>query len=295
MNERTPSSVVDQLLTLGRPVGYEPADWHRSVVSGMTREHVPDLVRLLDDPSLNGETTEEPQAYAPIHAWRAIGDFKAVEAVPALIRCLEVRQRWENFDDWSIEEIPKVLVDMGPDAIAPMVDAMQKPTTEPHSAGVLAEALAKIAKAHPEQRENIVARLIEIGERFADRAHDANDGFVVALLDLKALEAAPLLRRMFHARAVNLEVVGDWGDARRELHLERLPDDPPERKPGESLWNPDSPGGQLAKLARKLKLEGKWKAIDALVDPPAAAPAAKHTAQWHRQQAKKRKQQTRRC
>jgi hypothetical protein len=186
-----------------------------------------------------------------------------------------------------------VLLAIGPGAIAPMVNAIEKPETQPHSASVLAETLAKLALAHPEQREFIVAHLIEIGERFADRAHDANNGFVVALLDLKAVEAVPLLRRIFHAKAVTAEMVGDWGNVRRELNLERLPDDPPERKPGESLWDPNSPGGKLGKLARRMKLEGKWKEIDAAADP-AAAPV-KHSAKWHRQQAKKRKQQTRRC
>ena len=68
MNEQIYSQVVEPLLTLGRPVGYEPSDWNRSVVSGMTHEHVPELIRMLDDPALNAETAEEPQSYAPIHA-----------------------------------------------------------------------------------------------------------------------------------------------------------------------------------------------------------------------------------
>jgi hypothetical protein len=293
MIERTLSPIVDRLLTLGRPVGFEPADWSRSAVRGMTREHVPELMRLLDDPSLNDEAAEEPQTYAPTHAWRAIGHFKAIEAADALIRCLDVRQRWEEFDEWSLEEIPRVLTAMGPEAIAPMVAAIEKPTTEPHSAGALAEALAKTAIAHPELRDGIVAQLIEIGERFADRTPDANDGFVVALLGLKALEAVPLLRRIFHAEAVNAEMVGDWGEVRRKLKLERQPDDPPERKPGESPWGRDSSMTKLAQQIMELARQGG--ATEPAAPPPAAPPAVKHSAKWHRQQAKKRKQQTRRC
>jgi len=291
MNEQNHSSIVEQLLTLGRPVGYEPADWNRSVVGGMTREHVPELIRLLDDPSLNNETADEPQCYAPIHAWRAIGTFKAIEAADALIRCFDARQRWEeNFDEWSLEEIPRVLTAMGPDAIAPIVGAIRRPTTQPYAASALAESLAKVTQAHPEQRDNVIADLIEIGEQFADRTHKFNEGVVMALLDLKALEALPLLRRIFHAKAVTAEMVGDWGDVRRELNLERLPDDPPERKPGESLWDPNSP---IAKLARLMKAETLWKATESSAQPSAAS--AKHTAKWHRQQARKRKQQTWRC
>ena len=113
----------------------------------------------------------------------------------------------------------------------------------------------------------------------------------MALLDLKAVEAVPLLRRIFHAKAVSQDMVGDWREVRRELNLEREPDDPPERGPGESVHDPDSPIGQLA---RRLKLEEKWKTVDARPANPPSAPV-KRAGKWHRKQARKHKRQTRRC
>jgi hypothetical protein len=290
MNDQSYPPAVEHLLTLGRPVGFEPSDWHRSVAGGVTREHVPDLIRMLGDPSLNDQRVDDTRFYGPVHAWRAIGHFKAVEAVDDLIRCLDVRQRWDDFDDWSIEEVPRVLAAIGPGALPAMVDAIANPATQPCSASALAEGLAKMAVALPEHREHIVARLIEVGERFAEFAPEANTGIVMALLGLKAMEAVPLLRRMFHADAVDAEMVGDWGDVRRELSLERHPDDPPERRPEEFVHAPNSP---IGKLARRLELEERWKESDAPAQPPDAP--AKHSAKWHRKQAKKRKQQTRRC
>ena len=114
MEEHAWPTVLERLLALGRPQGYETADWRHSVVAGMTRGHVPNLIGMLDDPSLNDESADEPRRYAAVHAWRALGHFKAVEAVEPLIRCLEVRQRWKDFDDWSIEEVPKVLCALVP-------------------------------------------------------------------------------------------------------------------------------------------------------------------------------------
>lgn len=288
--QRYPAS-VSHLLTLGRPEGFEPSDWGHSVTNGLTPEHVPDLVRMLDDPSLNDPAVDDPKFYGPVHAWRALGHFKAAPAVDTLIRCLQVRQRWEDFDDWSLEEIPQVLCAIGPEAIAPMMHAIMDPTAERYSASAMAEGLAKIAIAYPDQRERVVAHLIEAGERFADLPKETNDGILMALLDLKALESVPLLRRMFHARAVNRDMVGDWSEVRRELNLERQPDDPPERRPGESVHDPDSLIGQLA---RRLNLEERWKTVQAPAESPPPAPA-KHTAKWHRKQAKKHRQQTRRC
>ena len=138
-----------------------------------------------------------------------------------------------------------------------MVKAIANPATEGYSASALAEALAKMAAAHPEQREHVVRHFIEVGERFADRAKEANDGIVVALLDLKAVEAAPLLRQMFHAKAVNVDMVGDWGDVRRELKLERQPDDPPERRARRVRARPGF-GDRKARRGIS-KLEEKWK------------------------------------
>lgn len=291
MDEQTWPAVLERLLTLGRPIGFKPSDWGRSVVAGMTREHVPNLIGILDDPSLNDEAAEEPRFYAPVHAWRALGNFKAVEATEALISCLQVRQRWSDSDDWSIAEVPKVLCALGPEAIGEMAKAIANPQTEVYSAGVIAEALAKIAAAHPEERGRVVSSLIDVGERFAERSKEANGGIVMALMDLKAVESVPLLRRIFHARAVNHDMVGDWREVREELNLERQPDDPPERRPGESLHDLDSP---LGELARYLALEDKWKTMDAPSANPPAAPA-KHSGKWHRKQARKHRQQTRRC
>ena len=48
------------------------------------------------------------------------------------------------------------------------------------------------------------------------------------LLELNAIEAVPVIREAFRADGIDETIAGDWGDVRRELKIERQPDDPPE-------------------------------------------------------------------
>lgn len=276
---------VDALLTLGRPEGIGRAKWRRSVIAGMTLDHVPELIRLLEDPEFNDESVDDDRFYAPIHAWRAIGFFRAIDAIDPLIRCLDRRSKWKDFDDWGIAEIPGILLAMGAQSLPSLMKSVGDSTLDETCRAVIAETMASFARKHPAHRDTVVAAITEVAEQFEDNSEETNTGLVVALLELKVVEAAPLLRRIFHADAVNTEIVGDWSDVRKELSLERLPDDPPERAPGAPLYGPDS---AIAKVARLISARNARE--------PAAAPErVKRSAKWHRKQAKKRKQQTRRC
>lgn len=65
MAEYTPP--VDQLLPLGAvEFGKE---WRNYLDLGLTREHVPELLRLMTDPHLNFEVMDGPELWGPIHAW----------------------------------------------------------------------------------------------------------------------------------------------------------------------------------------------------------------------------------
>ena len=73
---RTSAHAGQAASDMSRPTG------RRSVVAGMTcASTCRNLIGMLDDPSLNNEAVEDPRFYAAVHAWRALGHFKAVEAV----------------------------------------------------------------------------------------------------------------------------------------------------------------------------------------------------------------------
>ena len=287
MDKLSWSEPVSLLLKLGEPEGYEVEDWSRSVVEGITPAHVPELIRLLEDPEFNDEALDDERIFAPIHAARAIGYFRAEEAVDALIRSIDRRTRWQDYDGWSAEEYPQILQRIGPTAIPKMGDAVADSTLAPFVRAVLAEFMAQIAIDHSSTRAAVITTLIDAAEHFNDNPPEVNNGIVAGLLELKALESVPLLRRIFRAQAIDEWVIGDWASVRRDLKLERLPDDPPSRGSGkvELLDNPH------------LIVDPALEYLDPeeIAEPQAESPLVKRSGKWHRKQAKKRKSQTRRC
>ena len=51
---------------------------------GFSREHVPELLRMACDPELNEADSDDPRVYAPLHAWRVLGQLRAPEAAAPL-------------------------------------------------------------------------------------------------------------------------------------------------------------------------------------------------------------------
>jgi hypothetical protein len=241
---------ADRLLDLGEPTTYQPPEWEQYVNYGIATDDVAQLARLVRDEQFNAEEAPEPARWAPVHAWRALGQLRAAEATPALLSALEQRQRCE--DQWSTEELPAVLRMIGPAAVPALAAFISDPARQENARALSAEALGRIGAGHPDCRQACVAAITTALEHFAQNPTVANTGMVYALLDLKAVEAAPLLRRVFVAEKVDKFMVGDWGDIRRELKLEREEGDPPERPRGKSLWDGTPLGDAVDRLRRFL-------------------------------------------
>src|SRR5262249_56731171 len=81
---RMPSSTypppVDQLLTVGDC--QKLTEWPNYLELGLGLEHAPDLVRMAMDEGLNYADSDSLEVWAPVHAWRALGQLHAESAVP---------------------------------------------------------------------------------------------------------------------------------------------------------------------------------------------------------------------
>src|SRR5438067_2166943 len=98
----TYSPPLDRLLPLGRP----ESDWLDYHTLGIGPEHVADLIRVVRDPAWHELDPESPAVYTDIHAWRALGQLRAVEAVEALLEALDCDLAEDG--DWASEELPRV-------------------------------------------------------------------------------------------------------------------------------------------------------------------------------------------
>jgi hypothetical protein len=87
-------------------------------------------------------------------------------------------------------------------------------------------ALEKIAKQHPELREQVVAILSDM-LRDAEHYHETSvTGAMESLVELNAVEALPLIRRAFELGKIDEMMRGAWGDVLNDLGVEPEDDDP---------------------------------------------------------------------
>lgn len=214
---------VDKLLTYGDASQTadaldEPGKWPDYLQLGLGPQQIPDLVRMATDRALYQADSDSRAVWAPIHAMRALGQLHAADAAEPLLRMLLDNPD----DDWVHEELPFVYGMIGPAAI-PTLDAYLADTSHDLFARVtVASSLARIGVEHPEARGRSMTALTEqlVHARDGDPAFNA---FVItSLVEMRAREAAPAIKRAFDAGAVDLSVIGDWEQVQIALGL-RIP------------------------------------------------------------------------
>jgi len=220
---------LDRLFTFGEPefgTQKEMPDYVGQL--GLTREHVPALVEIVrmweDEESL----PEGDAGLAPIHAGRALGQLRAIEAVEPL---LAMQNRLdEEHDDWYLGEFQEVFGQVGPPAIPALAEYLANTLNGEFPRISAADGLFQIAKRYPESRDDVVGVL---GRQIAlceEGAYDLNGFLVSHLVELKATETAEAIERAFAAQLVEDDICGTWGRVRQDLGVAGLglaPDEPP--------------------------------------------------------------------
>jgi len=222
---------LDQLLTLGEPEFGHRRPWLDYLAMGFTAEHVPELLRMVFDEALAPDSggllrdDVEPQWFAYIHAWRTLGLLRADAAIPPLVEFLEAD------NDWAHEELPVVLGMIGPAAFEPLRAALARTSLalEPWAAASAANGLVEIAQRFPETRDAVVAALTRQLRWWGRHEPILNTMLIHDLVELNAVEAAPVIEEAFAAGNVETENEEDWEDVQVALGLlrERITPKPP--------------------------------------------------------------------
>ena len=201
------SAPLDVLLTMGRPLSENRPDYSSL---GIGPDHIPALIKLAGDDELRWRDTDDPALWAPIHAWYALGQLRAEQAVGALLG--ELRYIDEDWDDVTGEEMPEVLGQIGPAGIPEITKYALSRSNGLWARVAAGEALKEVGIRHPDARSEVIASLQSILEQ--EGGHNAELlGFVAySLAQLKAVEVAPLLEQAFGKDWVDDSVAGDWED-----------------------------------------------------------------------------------
>jgi hypothetical protein len=220
MNPSYPSAAA-ALLSYGDPRNLshtdDPNGWPDYVkMAGLGVEDIPHLPCMLTDPAIKTANADSAPAWADIHAWRALGQLCAVEAIQDLLSLLDDDEE-SSWDDWAMEEIPTVLRTMGTPAIDPLVGYLESPSHGTWSVSAAAHGLEYIAKDRPEERDRCITGLSQRLAQYKVNEPNLNAFLIGNLVHLRALENLELIRQAFRAGAVDISVRGDVEDVEIDL------------------------------------------------------------------------------
>ncbi len=229
---------VAKLLELGEPTYSRDFTWPDYRSYGIGPEHIPALIAIATDNDLiHLPDDHDPRGWGPIHAWRALGQLRAQEAILPLMRLFhEVRD-----NDWVIEEMPDVFAMIGSPAFSALADYLRDESYPTYSRLVAATSLMQIALVDPALREQSITVLAEQLGEFKKNSSGMNGVLIANLVELEAAEQADLIQRVFAEGSVDRFIVGDWRDIKNRLQ-------------NHNGKNPLSPGGSRAgnSLAKNL-------------------------------------------
>ena len=212
---------ADILLTLGEPS--DPGDWpDYPATHGLAADDVPRLIEILSDEALNKGDGESTEVWGPLHAWRALGQLGAVEAIEPLISQFEFLSE----DDWALTEVDRVFAMIGPAAIEPLAVYLGESQHSEYARIMSVDALARIAMAHPEERERVLAIFRDYMKRPDHEAEVLNGALMGRLIDLHAVELIDDIRRLFGMGIVDIFYAGDLEEVEMELGFRETRDTP---------------------------------------------------------------------
>ncbi len=220
------SDPVAKLLTYGaHDIKHMGQRWPDYLELGFTKEHIPDLIRMLTDPDLNGANPDDVKVWGPLHAWRSLGQLGADEAAEPLASLFDEL----GDDDWLSSELPKVFAMIGPTTIPALASALENDGIKNRNHIAILECFDEIAQQHPDCREDCVGVLTRVLEKFAKNDPALNGFLILGLVDLGALEAIDLIRRAYTMECVDLSILGDIEDVEIEMGIRDRRATPPPR------------------------------------------------------------------
>jgi len=175
----------------------------------------------------------------PVTAWRSLADLEAAEAVEPLVDVL--RSMGDDIDSWAFEELPHVFGMIGAPSIESLTRLAEEASVDEEIRSIAASGLQRVAEHHPDAREQVVSRLSDMMAQAEDERISFNSSLLLALVELGAVEAAESIERAFSANRLDVAVIGNWENVRKELGVEGL-----------GLPMPDAPRSSIDNLRKEM-------------------------------------------
>ncbi len=188
---------------------------------GITANDIPGLIQIATDLQLFKLDIDTIACWAVVHAWRALGQLQAISAVEPLLELCDRETDIEIWWEWALEELPLVFSLIGEPTLPILTHYLDDLTQPAGTRGVAlagVELLAKRTKTESVKQRCIVI-LTEALTHFAENDLEFNGFLVGTLVDLGAVESAPIIQQAFAANRVNDGISGDWESVQIDLGL----------------------------------------------------------------------------
>ena len=211
---------VKTLLTYGSC--QEMSGWPDYLGIGLTHENIPELIRMVTDRELLWADQDSIEVWAPVHAWRALGQLRAEEAIKPLIGLFDELSE----DDWASDELPEVMALFGAKAIQPLKEYLSDSSKNELARATAANCLEKIGNANSFLKNVCISILTDHLEQSTSDVPTLNGLVISHLIELEAVDSIGAIRRVFNTGNVDLTVAGDIEDVEILLGLRTKRDTP---------------------------------------------------------------------
>ena len=209
------SSPIDQLLTYGNC--YDGGIWPNYLDLGFTNENIDELIKMTLDVELYNCSSDSTEFWAPIHAWRTLGQLKAISSANSLLKLLSRID--DEGDDWVDDEIPRVFEMLGPETIPVIQRYIEKNEDDLYANICALSCIEKIGNKYVESRLTCIEILSNQLKKCEEQDETYNAFLVSYLVDLNATEAIDIITNAYEKNTVELSIIGDLEEVEIILKL----------------------------------------------------------------------------
>lgn len=212
---------VAKLLTYGDLNQMKLKSWPNYVTKlGFTAEHVPELLRMLNDRNLWQADSDSLEVWATAHAWRTLAQLGAIELIDSLTALL---RKYED-DDWLNMEAPEAFARLGHAALPKLKEALADRSNPKYARMAVSEGIERLATREPEYRAECIQALIKQLEAHADNGETLNASIVSSLVKFQVVEAADLIEQVYQSGNIDDSFSGTWPRVQVDLGLKQESD-----------------------------------------------------------------------
>ena len=213
MGQNKYKSPVNELLLIGDIRG--TSEWLNYSNFGITDKDIPELVEMATDSSLNFGDPNSSYVWAPLHAWRALGQLRAIQAIEPLINLFhELRD-----DTWANEDLPGVFGIIGKEALPYLSRYLLNKLDDDFPKITCAESIKQIGIKDEKTRHLCIQALTKELEKYLDNSPALNAFYIWYLKDLGAKDKLPLIKKVYTDNKVDEQVIGSYEKLEAKLLL----------------------------------------------------------------------------